>query len=276
MMAIYLVCLPACLFMNRFIPSARRCSIHSNNLTKSMGNLYDLHKKHSRHNMNFDEFKQRNSTHHFQIPLTRTVSTSTDIFEDLEDSSSKDANGCGNNTNSHLFGIMKNSNKSKENLSKETCNNATISNNNTTCNNKSGSNNKASTPKTTPKSIYFIEDDSGKEEPHIFIIDPHTLNRHKKVRHHHANNKSLDDFRVHKLVSNNNSSCNNNTGNYLNDHDDPDDLWYHNYDDKVFYGSRTLPRDFLTRNSHSHRPSLDKFFENYYNRRSSENFLDRR
>jgi hypothetical protein len=223
--------------------------------------LYDQkHQHHHKHNINFDEFKQTKSSYHLQLPLTRTVSTSTDIFENETngDNQTKNAKANGTTTNktelNNICGIMKNSNKSKENICRNNIQN---------CGNNSNS--RATTPKCKAKNIYYIEDTNEEDPPNIFIIDPQTLERHRRVRHM-PTNKSLEDFRTHKLMSHHLR----NTGNYFGEHEQEN----YNYD-RSLYGSRTLPRDFRNHN-HSNRPSLDDFFENYYSRRMSENFLDRR
>ena len=59
-------------------PSQRRCSVHSNNLTKSMNELRAerLHVPHME--------EVRKSTKQTHFPITRTVSTSTEIFDGNE------------------------------------------------------------------------------------------------------------------------------------------------------------------------------------------------
>lgn len=90
------------------------------------------------------------------------------------------------------------------------------------------------------KNVYFIEEPD--EEPNIFIIDPSTVNRHKKF---HQLQKSLEDIRLNKINNKQtDSTCNNECDATIG--------W--NFMDRNYYGSRTLPRDFARRNV---RPSLD-------------------
>lgn len=100
---------------------------------------------------------------------------------------------------------------------------------------------------TPAKNVYFIEEPKD-EEPNIFIIDPATINRHKKF---HQLQKSLEDIRLHKQ---NNSqaaaaACNN----------DCDATVGWNFMDRNYYGSRTLPRDFARRII---RPGLENLLNN--------------
>ena len=96
------------------------------------------------------------------------------------------------------------------------------------------------------KNIYYIEDRKD-DEPNIFIIDPSTVHKHKRLQ---QIQKSLEDIRIHKM--NNNSQA---AKDYNND--DANIGW--NFMDRNYYGSRTLPRDFARRNI---RPSLGNLLSN--------------
>jgi hypothetical protein len=100
------------------------------------------------------------------------------------------------------------------------------------------------------KNIYYIEERND-EEPNIFIIDPSTINKHKKF---HQLQKSLEDVRIHKMNNNNCHPMYNN----MNEDNDATIGW--NFMDRNYYGSRTLPRDFSRRNV---RPSLDNLLDNF-------------
>lgn len=90
------------------------------------------------------------------------------------------------------------------------------------------------------KNIYYIEERKD-DEPNIFIIDPSTINKHKRF---HQLQKSLEDIRINKR---------NNT--------QPLPPCIDDCDAKIgfYYGSRTLPRDFARRNI---RPGLENLFNN--------------
>lgn len=100
------------------------------------------------------------------------------------------------------------------------------------------------------KNIYYIEERRD-EEPNIFIIDPATIDKHKKF---HQLQKSLEDVRLHKM--NNGPQA---TGQSYNNDCDATIGW--NFMDRNYYGSRTLPRDFSRRNV---RPSLDNLLDNFH------------
>lgn len=98
---------------------------------------------------------------------------------------------------------------------------------------------------TPAKNVYFIEEPKD-EEPNIFIIDPATINRHKK---YHQLQKSLEDIRLHKMNNAAAAVCNNDC--------DATDGW--SFMDRNYYGSRTLPRDFARRVI---RPGLENLLNN--------------
>lgn len=99
------------------------------------------------------------------------------------------------------------------------------------------------------KNVYYIEERKD-DEPNIFIIDPATIHKHKKIQ---QIQKSLEDIRIHKMSNNSNSPQ---VAQEYND-DDANIGW--NFMDRNYYGSRTLPRDFARRNI---RPSLGNFLNN--------------
>jgi hypothetical protein len=104
------------------------------------------------------------------------------------------------------------------------------------------------------KNVYYIEERKD-EEPNIFIIDPATVNKHKKF---HQVQKSLEDVRIHKLNNNSQYSqaCDNECDATIG--------W--NFMDRNYYGSRTLPRDFSRA-----RPSLDNLLNNFQQHSSEVN-----
>jgi hypothetical protein len=97
------------------------------------------------------------------------------------------------------------------------------------------------------KNVYYIEERQD-DEPNIFIIDPATINKHKKFQ---QVQKSLEDVRIHKL---NDSQL----GEAYDNECDATIGW--NFMDRNYYGSRTLPRDFSRRNT---RSSLDNMLNNF-------------
>lgn len=96
------------------------------------------------------------------------------------------------------------------------------------------------------KNVYYIEERKD-DEPNIFIIDPATVHKHKKLQ---ELQKSLEDVRVHKIK---------NIPLVTQEHDDADIQIGWNFMDRNYYGSRTLPRDFARQNV---RPSLGNFLNN--------------
>lgn len=107
------------------------------------------------------------------------------------------------------------------------------------------------------KNVYYIEERKD-DEPSIFIIDPATINKHKKF---HQVRKSLEDVRIHKLNNNNSTQV----GHAYDSECDANIGW--NFMDRNYYGSRTLPRDFSRRNI---RPGLNEFLNNIQQQNSSE------
>lgn len=115
--------------------------------------------------------------------------------------------------------------------------------------------------KIKSKNIYYVEDRTKDEDPNLFIIDPITVAKHQHRRREMLHNKSLEDFRQHKLL---NEMA---AGNYYDASND-NAVWSRNAG-RNYNGSRTLPRDFLMRAQYV-RPSLDNLLDNYYNRRITE------
>lgn len=94
------------------------------------------------------------------------------------------------------------------------------------------------------KNVYYIEDDTKDADTNIFIIEPHTTDRHQKFQHMR---KSLEDIRLHKMPE---------IIGQCNGHD----AW--NFMERNRNsGSRTLPRDFAIRRNL--RPSLDNLMDNF-------------
>lgn len=225
----------------RYLPQQRRCSLHStpNNrkppTCDGFNNL--VSSKHSQQvSQHFDEFNH----HASQTPFRRNASTSTldlvgenngDVMSGKSNhraiNITKDKSSVSNKLDfNNICGMM----RSSSNKSKET----NVSEN---------------VRRLKPaKNIYYIEERQD-EEPNIFIIDPATINKHKKF---HQLQKSLEDVRMHKM---NNSQA----GSTYNSDCDANVGW--NFMDRNYYGSRTLPRDFSRRNV---RPSLDNLLDNFH------------
>lgn len=217
---------------HRFLPQ-RRCSLHAlaGNRKAAEGDGFNnlLSKQRTPQVTHFDEFNH-------QVPQTsfkRNASTSTldlvhgDVDGDASSMKSnhraitKDKSSVSNKIN-NICGMM---GKSKET-----------------------NNGDSSLRRLKPaKNVYYIEERKD-EEPNIFIIDPQTINKHKKL---HQVRKSLEDVRIHKL---NNSQV----GEAYDNECDATIGW--NFMDRNYYGSRTLPRDFSRRNT---RPSLDNLLNNF-------------
>lgn len=198
---------------------------------------------HSPQVSHFDEFNH----HTFSTQFKRNVSTSTlDLVGESDgDIASgkgnhrainimKDKSGVGNKLDfNNICGMVRSSlSKSKETGSRESVHRI---------------------GRLKPaKNVYFI-DEPKDDEPNIFIIDPATMNTHKKYQ---QLQKSLEDIRHHKTNNKQAESvCNNECDATIG--------W--NFMDRNYYGSRTLPRDFSRRNI---RPSLDNLVSN--SRQASE------
>lgn len=238
--SIYFILFPRTfIFILRYLPQqpSRRCSLHAipSNRKSAVGDGFNnlLSSQHKQQVTHFDEFN-----HHVQqTPFKRNASTSTLDDTQLDgDSSSaksnhraitKDKSSVSNKIN-NICGMMS---KSKE------------------------TNFGDSFRRLKPaKNVYYIEERKD-EEPNIFIIDPATVNKHKKF---HQVQKSLEDIRIHRL----------NNSQYEEAYDNECDAtigW--NFMDRNYYGSRTLPRDFARRNA---RPSLDNLLNNFQQQHSSE------
>jgi hypothetical protein len=212
--------------IHRYLPQQpRRCSLHAipSNRKSAVGDGFNTPQV-----THFDEFN-----HHLrQAPFKRNASTSTlDLVHGEGDGDAasaksnhraitKDKSSVSNKINS-ICGMM---GKSKETNVGE------------------------SVRRLKPaKNVYYIEERKD-DEPNIFIIDPQTVNKHKKF---HQVRKSLEDVRIHKL---NNSQV----GEAYDNECDATIGW--NFMDRNYYGSRTLPRDFARRNA---RPSLDNLLHNF-------------
>jgi hypothetical protein len=101
------------------------------------------------------------------------------------------------------------------------------------------------------KNVYYIEDDTKDADTNIFIIDPHTIDKHKKF--HHIQQKSLEDIRLHKMPVIVGGQC--------NEHDALNFMERNQY-------SRTLPRDHAIRRNL--RPSLDNLLDNFYQQQQQQ------
>lgn len=216
----------------RYLPQQpRRCSLHAtpSNRKPAVGDGFNnlLPSQRTQQVTHFDEF---NHHHGQQAAFKRNASTSTlDLVHGESDGDAasaksnhraitKDKSSVSNKIN-NICGMMS---KSKETNVGE------------------------SLRRFKPaKNVYYIEERKD-DEPNIFIIDPQTINKHKKF---HQVRKSMEDVRIHKL---NNSQVGEAYDNEC------DATMY--FMDRNFYGSRTLPRDFARRNA---RPSLDNLLNNF-------------
>lgn len=147
-----------------------------------------------------------------EFPLTRSVSTTTDIFTNSEKSrkisvSRESLNDmCGMKKGILGSGSIKSKQKSKDELFREFC--------------------KKAGPRSRPKDIYYIEDDSmGSDDGGVYIVD-NSYGRKMQVGKSHP--KTLSDL----------------DREYLNNRSGYFDASRNN----CIYTSRTLPRDFLKRN----------------------------
>lgn len=217
---------------HRYLPQQpRRCSLHAipTNRKSAVGDGFNnsLSGQHAQQVTHFDEFHNH---HGHQAAFKRNASTSTlDLVHDNGDTASaksnhraitKDKSSVSNKIN-NICGMMA---KSKE------------------------TNVGDSLRRLKPaKNVYYIEERKD-DEPNIFIIDPQTINKHKKFQ---QVRKSLEDVRIHKL---NNLEI----GEAYDNECDATIGW--NFMDRNYYGSRTLPRDFARRNA---RPSLDNLLNNF-------------
>lgn len=210
------------LTFHSYLPQKSRCSLHA--APNHRNNLLSQQVTH------FDEF----NNHTLPTPFRRNASTSTLDFEGENDGDivsaksnhrtiniNKDKSCVSNKLDfNNICGMMR-ANKSKESNSRDSLHRL---------------------GRLKPaKNIYYIEERKD-DEPNIFIIDPSTINKHKRF---HQLQKSLEDVRIHKMnnsqhVPSCTTDCDANIG------------W--NFMDRNYYGSRTLPRDFSRRNV---RPGLD-------------------
>lgn len=206
-----------------YLPQKRRCSLHAT--PNHRNNLLSQQVTH------FDEF----NNHTLPTPFRRNASTSTlDLVDDVDVMSAKsnhraisinkDKSCVSNKLDfNNICGMMRLSagGKNKEVNSRESLHRL---------------------GRLKPaKNIYYIEERKD-DEPNIFIIDPSTIDKHKRL---HQLQKSLEDVRIHKMNNSHpapacTADCDANIG------------W--NFMDRNYYGSRTLPRDFARRNI---RPGLD-------------------
>ncbi|CAO1387021.1 unnamed protein product [Diamesa serratosioi] len=275
----------------------RRCSVHSNNLTKSLGEMFNNlpamsqqhhHQHHQQHQRpQFEEFNHTRYNHQQQNQF-RTVSTSTDLDVEIEGDTEStnnqrkipiikminDKTNVGSNNNNNNNSNINNSNnntgkidfnnmcgmikttttKSKENIVKEQ-----------QCQNNVNNNYNRTPSKMKSKNIYYIEDTSKDDDHNIFIIDPQTLHKHKRMRQQSMH--SMED--MHKLTNMqlNGHGYYNNSNNTNNNHNGSDIIGW-NIIDRNACGSRTLPRDFMMRRNM--RPSLDNLLDNYYHQQQQD------
>lgn len=231
----------------RYLPQQqpRRCSLHATpkhgNRKSAVGDRFNnlLSNQHKQQVTQFDEFN-----HHVQqTPFKRNASTSTlDLVHGDGDTDGDDSSG---KSNHRVITKDKSSVSNKINnfcgmmgKSKET---------------NAGEGFRRLKP---AKNVYYIEERKD-DEPNIFIIDPVTVNKHKKFQ---QVQKSLEDVRLHTI--NNNFEY----GEALDNECNASAGW--NFMDRNFYGSRTLPRDFARRNA---RSSLDNFLNNFQQQSSEAN-----
>jgi len=219
--------------------------------------------------LRFDEFNHTASSYNLQAEQFARRNASTSTMEDL-DSENADSMS-GRNHNHRLAGTIKNSSAKDKSGNKLDFNNicgismkssmAKPKDTNIKDNLTTSFNGRVGKLKPA-KNVYYIEDHTKDEDHNIFIIDPHTINKHKR---YNQMQKSLEDIRMHKLT--NMQSCNaarygNNNEACANDDDDVHIGW--NFMDRNYYGSRTLPRDFGVLRNRNVRPSLDNLLDNFY------------
>lgn len=219
-----------------YLPHKRRCSLHAPNRAMSVGDGFS--KLSSPQVPHFDEFHHQT----LQTSFKRNASTSTldlvgendgDIMSTKSNhrmvNMAKDKSCVSNKLDfNNICGMMRSTvGKSKETNVKENLH-------------------RLSRLKPA-KNIYYIEDRKD-DEPNIFIIDPATIHKHKKLQ---ELQKSLEDIRIHKM--------NNNPQEAQEYSTDDANIGWNFMDRNYYYGSRTLPRDFARRNV---RPSLGNFLSN--------------
>jgi hypothetical protein len=226
--------------IHRFMPQQpRRCSLHAtpSNRKLEVGDKFNnlLSNQHKQHGTQFDEFNHRIQQ---QAPFKRNASTSTlDLVH-----GDTDGDSLSGKSNHRVI------TKDKSSVSNKINNFCGIRNSKSKESNIGDSFRRLK----SAKNVYYIEERKD-EEPNIFIIDPTTVNKHKKF---HQVRKSLEDVRIHKI---------NNSSQYTEAYENKCDGW--NFMDRNFYGSRTLPRDFSRRTI---RPSLDNLLNNSQQQHSSE------
>lgn len=223
------------LLSDSFLPQKRRCSIHAvpNNRISMGDGFNNLLAQVPR----FDEFNHQTPS----TPFRRNASTST--LDLVGEGSSGD--GASAKSNHRAINIARDKSSVSNKLDfNNIC--GMVRSSLGKAKETNGNENVHRMGRLTPaKNVYFIEEPKD-EEPNIFIIDPATINRHKK---YHQLQKSLEDIRLHKMNNAAAAVCNNDC--------DATDGW--SFMDRNYYGSRTLPRDFARRVI---RPGLENLLNN--------------
>lgn len=216
-----------------FFEKSQNCGMHTKNLAKSLNELY------TEPAPKFSPFDLPN-----EFPLTRSVSTTTDIYstnsksctnDNQRKSSSRDSlnDMCG-----ITKGILSSSKrtKSKDELFSEFCERA------------------GNRPK--PKDIYLIEYDQLDDDKSIYIVDNYASLKNRRNSFAPSNIRKSNLFNSHtSLKDTNNKSYpknffdmdNNCDRRQLNNRVD-NNYFEQNNSNRSLYQSRTLPRDFLKRN----------------------------
>lgn len=202
-----------------FFDKPTKCDLHSESFTKSLNELY------TEPAPILSPFDYPTKV---AQPLTRSVSTATDIYSDDGIKSPKMKKSFSKENLENFCGILtKNEDKSKEKLFGEFC--------------------KKAGPRCKPKNIYYIEDNTKEQENNVYIVDAYN-NRDSFYRPASTNirrsrnfdsNKSLNDFNRNypKTTIDMSGSCDRH-------------LWDNHLDDYLtgsnrnLYQSRTLPRNF--------------------------------
>lgn len=233
-----------------------------------MGEMFNNLPTMSQQQPQFEEFNHTRYNQQQQNQF-RTVSTSTDLDVEIDGDTESTNNqrkiptikmikDNGNNNNNkidfnNMCGMMKTTTtKSKENIVNDQQQQQ--------CPNNVNNNYNRTPSKIKSKNIYYVEDTSKDDDHNIFIIDPQTMHKHKRMRQQSMH--SMED--MHKLTNMQLSGHGyyNNSNNNINNNHNGSDIIGWNIVDRNACGSRTLPRDFMMRRNM--RPSLDNLLENYY------------
>lgn len=218
-----------------FFEKSQNCGLHSKNLAKSLNELY------TEPAPKFSPFDLPN-----EFPLTRSVSTTTDIYSTNSKSCSNDRDNQRKSSSrdslNDMCGITKgilNSGKqrakSKDELFSEFCERA------------------GNRPK--PKDIYLIEYDQMDDDKNIYIVDNYASLKNRRNSFAPCNIRKSNLFNSQTSLKDTNKSYPKNffdmdtcDRRQLNNRLDNNNYFQQNNSNRSLYQSRTLPRDFLKRN----------------------------